>query len=80
MTAGLNGIELMMDDFEWFKSLHTPMDAGARRAHFEQTEKFNAFHDGLNSPETQAKLAKAREAILRKLRKPNATTKRKQKP
>ncbi len=54
---------------EWDESLHAPRDAANRRAHFEQTEQFNAFHDGLNSKEVQEAIKKARDKALAKMKK-----------
>lgn len=52
------------DNRQWHESLHAPRDAAARRAHFERTERFNAFHDGLDSPEVRAAIGRAREKAL----------------
>ncbi len=54
---------------EWDESLHAPRDAANRRAYFEQTEQFNAFHDGLNSKEVQEAIKKARDKALAKMKK-----------
>jgi hypothetical protein len=55
-------------------SLHVPHDAPARRAHFEQSNQFNAFHDGADTPEIRAKLdaarVKALERLKRRVKKP----------
>lgn len=54
------------------ESMHTPCDAPLRRARFEQTERYNAFQDGLlewvDSPEGLAALEKARSAALDRIR------------
>lgn len=53
---------------EDWSGLHEPCDAPNRRAHFERTERFNAFHDGLNTPEIQAAIAKARDKALARIK------------
>lgn len=64
---------MLGEEWEWHQSLHAPRDAAARRAHFERTEKFNAFHDGADSPEIRKAIDRARKKALAaiKARKPN---------
>lgn len=59
---------------EDWSGLHEPCDAPNRRAHFERTERFNAFHDGLNTPEIQAAIARARDKALAQIKARKAHT------
>lgn len=50
---------------------NAPMDAGARRAHFERTKQYNAFHDGADTPEIKAAIARARIKALKAIKAKN---------